>query len=168
MGLLRSLPRLLPLGLSLLAAGAAWPQETRYVTDVLELGVHRAADTSDEAFRTLVSGTEVTVLEGGSDISRIRMADGEEGWVRSSDLTAEKPARTQVAELEARVGTLEQELAGLERENQAYFERFERYRGTLPWLWVLAALVVALGGGFLAGYWWLDATIRRRYGGFKL
>jgi hypothetical protein len=168
MGLLRSLPRLVTLGFALLAAAAAWPQETRYVTDVLELGVHRAADTSDEAFRDLVSGTEVTVLEQGPDFSRVRMADGEEGWVRSLYLTEERPARTEVAELEARVGMLEQALAELERENQAYFERFESYRGTLPWLWVLGALIVALGGGFLAGYWWLDARIRRRYGGFKV
>jgi hypothetical protein len=110
----------------------------------------------------------VTVLEQGPDFSRVRMADGEEGWVRSLYLTEERPARTEVAELEARVGMLEQALAELERENQAYFERFESYRGTLPWLWVLGALIVALGGGFLAGYWWLDARIRRRYGGFKV
>jgi hypothetical protein len=38
----------------------------------------------------------------------------------------------------------------------------------LPWPWVLGAVVVALAGGFLAGYWWLDAAIRRRYGGFKV
>lgn len=187
----------------LLPAAVAWPQETMYVTDVVQLGMHRAQDTSDEAFQNLVSGTEVTVLERATNFARIRTADGAEGWVRSFYLISEKPARTRVAELEARVGTLEQDLAEaradsesateaagdvaagaeverasaeaerqrlaeLEQENQAYFERFERYRGTIPWPWVLGAVLVALGGGFLAGYWWLDATIRRRYGGFKV
>ncbi len=187
----------------LLPAAAAWPQETMYVTDIVQLGMHRAEDTSDEAFQNLVSGTEVTVLERATNFARIRTADGAEGWVRSFYLIAEKPARTRVAELESRVETLEQDLAealadsesataaagnaavgveaerataeaertrlaDLERENQAYFERFERYRGTIPWPWVLGAVLVALGGGFLAGYWWLDATIRRRYGGFKM
>ena len=47
----------------LLPAAVAWPQETMYVTDVVQLGMHRAQDTSDEAFQNLVSGTEVTVLE---------------------------------------------------------------------------------------------------------
>ena len=143
------------------------------------------------------------MLERATNFARIRTADGAEGWVRSFYLISEKPARTRVAELEARVGTLEQDLAEaradsesateaagdvaagaeverasaeaerqrlaeLEQENQAYFERFERYRGTIPWPWVLGAVLVALGGGFLAGYWWLDATIRRRYGGFKV
>ena len=187
----------------LLLPVVAWPQETMYVTDIVQLGMHRAQDTSDEAFQNIVSGTEVTVLERATNFARIRTADGAEGWVRSFYLIAEKPARTRVAELEARVGSLEQELAEaraagesaiaaagdagdsvaverataeaerarlaeLERENQAYFERFESYRGTLPWLWVLGAVVVALAGGFLAGYWWLDAAIRRRYGGFKV
>jgi SH3 domain protein len=191
------------LGLWLLPAALAWSQETMYVTDVVQLGVHRAEDTSDDAFRNLVSGTEVTVLERATNFARIRMDDGEEGWVRSFYLIGEKPARARVAELEARIGELEQQLgqaiasgespateageaaagaaenvaAGaadreriieLERENQAYFERFERYRGTLPWPWVLGAVVVALGAGFLGGYWWLDAAIRRRYGGFKV
>jgi len=153
--------RLSTLAIWLLPAVAAWPQETMYVTDVVQLGMHLAQDTSDEAFQNLVSGTEVTVLERATDFARIRTADGTEGWVRSFYLIAEQPARTRVAELEARVDSLEQ-------ENQAYFERFERYRGTLPWPWVLGAVVIALVGGFLAGYWWLDATIRRRYGGFKV
>jgi len=187
----------------LLPAVVGWAQETMYVTDIVQLGLHRAADTSDAAFRNLESGTEVTVLERATNFARIRTADGEEGWVRSFYLIAEQPARARVAELEASVRTLEQQLAEaragsdaaavaagevvagvaidratadaerarlaeLERENQAYFERFERYRGTLPWPWVLGAVLVALGGGFLAGYWWLDATIRRRYGGFKM
>jgi uncharacterized protein YgiM (DUF1202 family) len=145
----------------LLPAVPALSQETLYVTDVLQLGMHAAADTSDEAFRNLVSGTQVTVLERATDFARVRTTDGAEGWVRSFYLVAEQPARTRIAELESRVEALEQ-------ENQAYFERFERYRGTVPWPWVLGVVVVALGGGFLAGYWWLDATIRRRYGGFKV
>jgi SH3 domain protein len=197
------MPQLAALGFWLLPATVALSQETMYVTDILQLGIHRAADTSDTAFRNIVSGTEVTVLERVTNFARIRTPDGEEGWVRSFYLIAEKPARTRVAELEARVGVLEQELAQavaerdsaaavagdvaagvaleletaeaeratlaqLEQENQAYLERFESYRGMLPWPWVLGAVVVALGAGFFAGYWWLDAAIRRRYGGFKL
>jgi Bacterial SH3 domain len=203
MGPKRSLPRIAALGLWLLPAGGAWSQETMYVTDIVQLGVHRAADTSDTAFRNLVSGTEVTVLERATNFARIRTADGEEGWVRSFYLVDEQPARTRVAELEARVDTLERELATanagreaaaaeagngaaevaleleaedaerarlaeLELENQAWFERFESYRGMLPWPWVAGVVVLAFGAGGLAGYWWLDAAIRRRYGGFKL
>lgn len=138
------------------------------MTDVVQLGMHRAEDASDEPFRSLVSGTAVTVLERTTDHARVRTADGEEGWVRSSDLTADAPARTRLAGLEARVAELDATVDEIERENQAYLERFERYRGMLPWPWVLGVVLVALGAGFLGGYWWLDAAIRRRYGGFKV
>jgi SH3 domain protein len=178
-------------------------QETMYVTDIVQLGVHRAEDTSDTAFLNLVSGTAVTVLERVPNYARIRTPDGEEGWVRSFYLIDEEPARTRVAGLEARIESLELELAAavvasrsaaaeagdiadeaaldlaaaetdrerltrLELENLAFEERFESYRGSLPWLWVVGAVLVALGAGFLAGYSWLDAAIRRRYGGFKV
>ena len=156
------------LGFGLLPLAAALPQDRMYVTDVVELGMHAAADTSDEAFRTLLSGTEVTVLERATDFARVRTAEGEEGWVRASQLTADPPSRLRVTELEEAVIGLEAAVGELERENQAYLDRFERYRGTLPWLWVVGALVVVFGAGVFAGYWWLDRAIRRRYGGFKV
>ena len=59
-------------------------------------------------------------------------------------------------------------LAQLRRENSTYEARIEQYRGAIPWRWVAGALVVALGAGFVGGWWWLDASIRRRYGGFKM
>ena len=187
----------------LLAAAGLRAQDTMYVTDIVQLGLHRAQDTSDTPFRNLVSGTEVTVVERVPNYARIRTPDGEEGWVRSFYLIDDKPARTRVAELEAETESLEQQLsaavaerdaaaqdasefveeaalelaaidatrdtvARLQQENQDYENRFELYRGALPWPWVVAALVVALGAGFYAGYWWLDASIRRRYGGFRV
>ena len=105
--------------------------------------LHRAEDASDEPFRSLVSGTSVTVLERADDLARVRTADGEEGWVRSSELTADMPARARLAGLEARIAELDATVAEIDSENQAWLERFERYRGTLPWPWVLGAVLVA-------------------------
>ena len=193
------------LALILLAAVLvrAEAQETRYVTDILQLGLYANRDVSGQPIRNLVSGTELTVLERIPNYARVRTPDGEEGWVRSLYLIDEKPAQLRVAELEARIESLEHELvearvsrdaaqaeasrivteaelqlaaveastetlARLEAENAAYAERFELYRGALPWPWVAAALVVVLGAGFVAGYWWLDASIRRRHGGFRV
>jgi SH3 domain protein len=182
---------------------AALAQETVYITDILQLGLHRAEDTSDTPFRNLVSGTEVTVLERVPNFARVRTADGEEGWVKSAFLVSEKPARLRVAEVEARSAELEAELARaieardsakseaaaivasaeleiaasdlsqdtlarLQQENTEYESRMEFYRGAIPWPWVAAAIVVALIAGFVAGWWWLDASIRRRHGGFRL
>ena len=181
----------------------AGAQELRYITDILQLGLHRAQDTSDAPFRNLVSGTEVEVLERVPNFARVRTPDGEEGWVKSAFLVSDKPARLVVAEAEARSEELMQQLAAairerdsaavdaagliasaeselavaeasrdtlarLQQENQAYEERMELYRGSIPWPWVAGALLVALGAGFVGGWWWLDASIRRRHGGFRV
>lgn len=185
------------------AVGSAQAQEIRYITDILQLGLHRAEDTSDSPFQNLVSGTEVTVLERVPNFARVRTGDGEEGWVKSAFLVSEKPAQLRVAELEQEIAELEHALAvavanrdaagsdaaaliasaemevaaaeaarntlaRLQMENSAYEERMELYRGAVPWPWVVGALVVVLGAGFVGGWWWLDALIRRRHGGFRV
>ncbi len=99
------LKRLLPaVSLVLCAAASA---ETAYVTDVLRLGIHAAPDTSDRAFDNLVSGTAVEVLERNSGYARVKLADGREGWVRSTYLVTTAPAAARIADLEAQVVDLE-------------------------------------------------------------
>lgn len=177
--------------------------ETLYVTDILRLGIHEAQDTSDKPFDNLVSGTAVEVLERVPNYARVKLADGREGWVKSTFLVEDKPAQARVAELEGEleglrreteaakaaqrtaegelgrlshqaqssIGSAEAAAATLERleaENQDYEAKLELYRNSLPWQWVVPALVVALAGGFVAGLWWLDARIRRRHGGFRI
>jgi SH3 domain protein len=89
--------------------------------------------------------------------------------------TAQMAAEQQLAdlrrELQATTGSSEsikETIERLERENAAYIERLEAYRQTLPLVWVLPTVVVALVAGFLLGLWWLDALIRRRHGGFRV
>jgi len=191
---------LICLGLFALTARA---QETLYITDILQLGLYPNQDATGPVLRNLVSGTEVTVLERIPNFARVRTTDGDEGWVKSAFLVADKPARLRVAEVEERSAALAQELeqarsarnvaedsadalaararselaqvagdraalAKLEADAAAYEQRLETYRGAVPWPWVAAALIVALGAGFFAGYWWLDASIRRRHGGFRV
>ena len=184
-------------------AGGALAQETRYVTDSLQLGLFASRDGSGDPLRNLVSGAELVVLERIPNYARVRTADGDEGWVKSAFLVEDKPARLRMAEVEAELAMLAAELdaatlaresaernaravveraeselaevradqaalAELREDNAAYLERIETYRGALPWPWVAAALVVALGAGFVAGHAWLDASIRRRHGGFRV
>ncbi|HEY8520338.1 MAG TPA: TIGR04211 family SH3 domain-containing protein [Gammaproteobacteria bacterium] len=189
--------------LLLLGLAAAAGAETVYVTDILRLGLHRAQDTSDAPFESLVSGTPLEVLERVPSYARVRTPDGREGWVKSMFLVTEKPAQARVAELEAEVAKLEDAVAKaeaartaaereaarlakeaasgtdsvealratverLERDNRAFEERLETYRGAVPLSWAAAALLVTLAGGFVGGWWWLDASIRRRHGGFRV
>jgi SH3 domain protein len=99
------LKRLLPVVSLMLCAVAN--AETAYVTDVLQLGIHAAADTSDRAFANLVSGTAVEVLERNTGYARVKLADGREGWVRATYLVTTAPAAARIVELEAKIADLE-------------------------------------------------------------
>lgn len=88
--------------------------QTAYVTDNLRLGLHRAADTSDRAFRTLDSGQEVEILQQNRNYAEVRLPDGTEGYVKVAYLVDEKPAKLIVNEAQAEAATLRQQLAQLQ------------------------------------------------------
>jgi SH3 domain protein len=94
----------------LVGAAAHATAETAYVTDMLRLGIHRASDTSDRPFDSLVSGTELEVLERTTSYARVRTPAGQEGWVKSMFLVTEKPAKLIVAELESELAALRGEV----------------------------------------------------------
>ena len=90
---------------------------------------------------------------------------------KTAQAAAEKELAGLRSELQATTGsaeTIQETLARLERDNLAYAERLEAYRRSLPIVWVIPAVVVALVAGFFVGLWWLDAWIRRRHGGFRV
>jgi SH3 domain protein len=97
--------------LALAALAPAVSAQTAYVTDNLRLGLHRAEDTSDRAFRTLESGQELTVLTRGPLYAQVRLPDGTEGWVKAGFLVDEKPAKLVVEQTRAELERVQQELA---------------------------------------------------------
>lgn len=113
-----------------LAACVAWPPllgaETAYVTDILRLGLHHAEDTSDQPFRTLVSGTELDVVSRTTNFARVRTADGQEGWVKSAYLVDDKPAQLRVAEVEAQLQSLRADLDRAEAAKLAAEQQLTR------------------------------------------
>lgn len=84
--------------------------ETAYVTDILRLGLHAAQDTSDRPFQTLVSGAELEVLQRITNFAEVKTADGRQGWVKSAYLVTDKPAQLIVAETQAALEGVRQEL----------------------------------------------------------
>ena len=117
----------LPLAALLIAlAGAATAQtQTAYVTDVLRLGLHRAADTSDRPFRSLESGQEMTVLERSRLYARVRLPDGTEGYVKAGFLVDDKPARLVVDETRAALAETRANLESLREEYSGSASRID-------------------------------------------
>lgn len=199
--------RISALILALLLFVGAWAgaarAETAYVTDMLQLGVHGAPDTSDTAFTFLKSADSVEVLERNLFYARVRIADGREGWVRTTFLVDEPPPRLRVetvenerdrtaadleklrgrfnqqksklSELEGKISADEagvraeqEELEQLRAANDDLDERLETYRYSLPIFWFLIGIILSLGAGVFAGWWWLDNRSRMRHGGFRV
>lgn len=199
--------RISALILALLLFVGAWAgaarAETAYVTDMLQLGVHGAPDTSDTAFTFLKSADSVEVLERNLFYARVRIADGREGWVRTTFLVDEPPPRLRVetvenerdrtaadleklrgrfnqqksklSELEGKISANEagvraeqEELEQLRAANDDLDERLETYRYSLPIFWFLIGIILSLGAGVFAGWWWLDNRSRMRHGGFRV
>ena len=100
--------------------------ETAYVTDILRLGLHTAQDTSDQPFRTLASGSELEVLARVPNYAQVRTTDGEQGWVKSAYLVADKPARLRVSEVEAALDIMREEIRQAQSAQQAAELQTER------------------------------------------
>jgi SH3 domain protein len=86
---------------------------------------------------------------------------------QQAERKAERLSRQMADSTDAKAA-VQETLGRLKRENDAYATRLNSYRHSLPLPWVLAALAIALLGGFTAGLWWLDARIRKRHGGFRV
>ncbi len=108
----------------------AWA-ETMYVTDLLRLGIHQAPDTSDRPFRTLMSGTQVEVIERATNYALVRLDDGRQGWVKAAYLVSEKPARLRVAEMEADYGDFQGQLDEARDAQRQAEERASQLEATL-------------------------------------
>jgi SH3 domain protein len=85
--------------------------EPAYVTDSLRLSLYGAEDGSGDPLENLVSGAAVEVLERDTNYAHVRTAGGREGWVKTAFLVNTKPARARLAELEAEITDLKNDLA---------------------------------------------------------
>ncbi len=74
-----------------------------YVSDDLVLGVYSEPNGAGQRLATLHSGAAIESVEepaGGTEYTKVRLADGRVGWVKSSYLTTRVPAAVRVKQLE--------------------------------------------------------------------
>lgn len=110
---------LLPLALTALAAGAA-RADPLYVIEQLVVSVSSAPDASGERIATLKSGDKVELIERAGDEVHVRLANGKDGWVRASYLSADEPLRVRLAEREAEVAQLKDQVDRLQGQLRAH------------------------------------------------
>ena len=100
--------------------------DSAYVTDSLRLGLYADADGSGDPLESLVSGAAVEVLERDGGYARVRTASGSEGWVKAAYLVTKKPALARVAELEAEIDDLKNDVAAAREAQHAAEEQLNK------------------------------------------
>jgi hypothetical protein len=104
--------RLAVLAVAVLAAAAA-RAESLYVIEQLVVSVNSAPDGSGERIGTLKSGERVEALERSGDAVHVRLGNGRDGWVRASYLSAGQPLHEQLAQRDAQLKQLQDEVSTL-------------------------------------------------------
>jgi len=97
-------------------AAAAARAESLYVIEQVVVNVNSTPDGSGERSATVKSGDRLEVLERAGDQVHVRLANGKEGWVRASYLSAEEPLRARLAQRDAEVAQLKDQLGRLQAE----------------------------------------------------
>ncbi len=90
--------------------------ETKYVVDQIVITLRSGQSNQHQILRTLPSGTRMEVLETGDKYSRVKLADGTEGWVLNQYITATPIAKHRLAAAEKKLARLEAENARLKKE----------------------------------------------------
>lgn len=98
------------LGLSLLDAGPANAQRA-WVKGEVRLNIRTGPGTQFRIVGLVKTGDEVRIQERGETWTKVRLtADNKEGWIPAGYLEAEPPPAIRLAEVEAEVARLRQEL----------------------------------------------------------
>lgn len=111
---------------------------------------------------------QLRVAEVEAELEHLRAALAESKDAQSSAQQEAARLSAAMASSTSSADAIQDTLGRLKQQNESYETRLEAYRGALPLLWVAAALAVTLIGGFVAGWWTLDARIRKRHGGFRI
>lgn len=117
--------------LILLLAATTVSAKTMYVNDLLKLMVRSGKALDNRIVAVIESGDPVEVVDAGDQWSRVRTADGKEGWVLSRYLTAEETASHRLAELEALHAKTVGENESLRNENQQLKDENATLSGSL-------------------------------------
>ena len=108
----------LMLVIALLWAAAAHAEaQPMFVIDRVVLNVYENPNTAGGKIATLQTGDAVETLDTVEDFVRVRMATGQEGWIRTGFLSVQAPAAVRIKQFEG--APLAVELNRLRAENYA-------------------------------------------------
>ena len=90
--------------------------DTRYVSDRLIISMREGQSPGSPAVAFLVAGTPVEVLEEAENHLFVRIANGQEGWVRTKYILTQRPKSMVIKDLNAKIKELEEQIKTMETQ----------------------------------------------------
>jgi len=101
-----------PLFFFIFLAQTAWA-DTRYVSDRLVISMREGRSPQNTAVAFLVADTPVEVLEEADDYLFVRIANGQEGWVRTKYILTQRPKPMVIKDLKVKVQEMENQIESM-------------------------------------------------------
>lgn len=105
--------------------------KTAYISDVMNITMRTGPTTENKIIAMLKTGQSAEIVEEGQDWSRVRIADGKEGWVLTRFLSFEKPKTMQLESLEKRHNELLTQFELLSEESRTLKSDAQKYSSEL-------------------------------------
>jgi len=176
----------------LVLAGPAMA-ETVYVNERQSVSIRAGVTAEDPVLGRVATGTGMELLEKTGTHTRVRAADGTEGWIANSLLTSEKPAAIKILAAETRTKQAQADAAKLAKQVQALEKQLKAERDKPQpeaqpeptaeandavssanshqfgfdslWFGISFAMLII---GFIAGALWIRERTRRKLGGMHI
>jgi SH3 domain protein len=116
-------------GLGLVANQSA--AQTMYVTDELKLTLRSGPSMENRILSIIETGQSMEVLEPGTEWSRVRMADGKEGWVLTRYLTDKPTSSILLSNLQKKYDSMSSQFETFKQENIQLKQDNEKLRSEL-------------------------------------
>lgn len=173
----------------LLVPVLAWAQ-TMYVKDGNRASVYTGLLQQPPVIASLKAGSEVEILQRIEDDYKVRLADGQEGFISVAALSKKRPASSLLLNARKDVRKAKLEVAQLKQQLQQLRDQMEGQKQTakaaqversqdqdakvsvLNWksadfVWLgisFAMLIIGIG----VGVWWIKEVHRRKMGGMHI
>ena len=125
------LKRIVFMGICVMCFSAVGFAETRYVTDLLKLPLRTGASTEYKILALIESGQPLEVVEPGDNWSRVRLANGKEGYVLNRYLVAQPTSAVRLEQLQGKYTALRQQATALIEENNRFKEENKTFKSSV-------------------------------------
>ena len=91
--------------------------EVAYVTDEVNIGLHKEPTNESPIIKLVPSGTELNIIERENDLIHVEEPEGVRGWINTQNALNNKPGKTKINELEITNKKLHEKIETLEKKS---------------------------------------------------